>query len=158
MNIEAPKISNFQKVRGDIKYNITKNECHIPISHGKNTKKYIKATHEHKQTSLHRVIFFENNGFFPKVVMHKCDNPKCINPKHLKAGTLQENVQDMVNKNRHAYGIRNGGGVKLNDSKAKEIKELLKGSDLSLQKIADKFGVSKRTILFIKQNEHWKHV
>lgn len=34
------------------------------------------------------------------VIMHTCDNPKCVNPSHLKLGTQGENVIDTVNKGR----------------------------------------------------------
>ena len=33
-------------------------------------------------------------------VMHKCDNPRCVNPYHLKTGTAQENSTDMTDKSR----------------------------------------------------------
>lgn len=42
------------------------------------------------------------------VIMHLCDNPSCINPKHLKKGTHNDNVQDRVLKNRSAIGESNG--------------------------------------------------
>ena len=35
------------------------------------------------------------------LVMHHCDNPSCVNPKHLKITTQSENMQDCANKGRN---------------------------------------------------------
>ena len=40
------------------------------------------------------------------VVLHKCDNPICFNPKHLQIGTQWENIQDMKRKGRYRHHIQ----------------------------------------------------
>ena len=39
-------------------------------------------------------------GYMPAYVMHKCDNPACIRPSHLKEGTHSENTKEAYDKKR----------------------------------------------------------
>ena len=50
----------------------------------------------------HRVVWVMTYGQIPegKLVLHHCDHPGCVNPKHLFLGTTQDNYKDMVSKNR----------------------------------------------------------
>jgi len=59
----------------------------------------------------HRVAFLITGGILTNekpLVCHQCDNRKCCNPEHLFAGSVKDNVDDMVSKNRNARGERNG--------------------------------------------------
>lgn len=54
----------------------------------------------------HRVSWLVNRGEIPNdyYVLHKCDNPACINPEHLFLGTHTENMKDMKEKGRACKG------------------------------------------------------
>lgn len=89
-------------------------------------------------------------------VCHKCDNPSCVNPNHLFIGTVQENMTDMVNKNRSAKGSHHSQ-AKLNESSVKEIKKLLK-QNVSHKELAEKFGVGVRAISKINLGQRWGYI
>ena len=63
---------------------------HIAYVYGKSVKMYI-----------HRLIWMQTFGHTDLLICHHCDNPPCINPEHLYAGTAKQNTNDMVERGRH---------------------------------------------------------
>ena len=109
----------------------------------------------------HRFVWKTHNGPIPNElhVLHTCDNPACINLEHLFLGTHQDNMADRDRKNRQAKpkGTGNGRAI-LTEYDALLIKVYLRLGNLSLNDIADMFGVCKSTIVHIKAGRQWSHI
>lgn len=71
---------------------------------------YVQISVNGKKMYYHRWIWEQKYGPIPddKKVLHKCDNPACINVDHLFLGTQKDNVQDAVNKGRHSTCSKEG--------------------------------------------------
>lgn len=69
---------------------------------GKNQDGYGKFWVVSRSHGAHRVSWVIHNGQIPKgiQVLHKCDNPPCVNPSHLFSGSNLDNVSDRVAKGR----------------------------------------------------------
>lgn len=61
-----------------------------------------------KTERAHRLSFFWAGLELPpgKLVLHRCDNARCVNPKHLYAGSPKENMADMFSRGRAKPGGR----------------------------------------------------
>lgn len=88
-------------------------------------------------------------------VLHKCDNPSCVNPDHLFLGTQADNNLDRDRKGRHIAlrGSKNGMS-RLNDEKVL----LIRKSTLSSISLSKKILIDPSTIRKIRRRELWGHV
>lgn len=89
------------------------------------------------------------------MVMHKCDNPSCVNPDHLMLGSAQDNSMDMVSKGRAANGLRNARtGTKLNEVQVRAIA----ADERRYDAIAAEYNVQKQCVFDIKNRKTWAHL
>lgn len=85
--------------------------------------KSVKVNGVWRMGKLHRLAYCEAHGLSlddiaGKVVMHTCDNPRCINPDHLVLGTQAQN-----NADRHAKG-RDGNTRRVPDDVRARVRGL----------------------------------
>ncbi|WKB55988.1 HNH endonuclease [Eleftheria terrae] len=112
----------------------------------------------------HRVAFeiFHGVRLQPSVtVLHRCDNPACVNPLHLASGTQRENLADMRRKGRGAPPpIRLGVEqplAKLDPDKVRQIFQLHR-TGMTSNQLASHFGVSRATIHAVLTRKTWRHI
>lgn len=110
---------------------------------------------------VHRVAAFLWLGFdlhSKRKVLHKCDNPKCFNPKHLFIGTIADNNRDMTRKGRvfHPFGTINSH-AKLDES---DVFLIRRSEQLGTPRrmLAAVFGVCKANIGRICIGERWGYL
>ena len=96
-------------------------------------------------------------------VLHSCDNPSCVNPEHLSAGTPADNMRQKTERGRgnSAKGA-NHYRTKLTVATALKIYHHPMDTRLhwrdNMKLIADKFGVTSITVYKIRKKQSWKHI
>jgi len=109
-----------------------------------------------KTKSAHRVSYEAWIGPIPDgdMILHQCDNAKCINPLHLETGDQRKNMADCALRGRSASGPRNGMS-KITEEIAKMIRYQRSVNKLSYKEISTVFGLSQSQIGRICRGESW---
>ncbi len=102
----------------------------------------------YKRCRAHRVSWELYHGPIPEGmgVLHKCDTPTCVNPRHLFLGTQKDNAADAGKKGRLAIGEDNGK-TKLTDEQVRQIREDARSPFI----VADTFGIN---VMYVRQLKH----
>lgn len=114
-------------------------------------------------TLAHRVAFEQANG--PILgglhVLHRCDNPPCVNPEHLFLGTHQDNMDDRQRKGRTRLPPASSGSAcswaRLTEGDAATIRCLAE-CGVKQSRLAKLYGVSQTMVSRIKLRKAWAHV
>ena len=118
----------------------------------RNSGNYGHLTHRHRRWRAHVASWVVHNGPVPDgaQVLHTCDNPPCINPDHLRSGTVVENMRDMVARDRSLKGVKN------TNHKVTEADVLAIRLDPRLHRvIAADYGISRTAVSNIQTRRRW---
>ena len=110
----------------------------------------------------HRIIWEKANGQkIPAgaLIMHTCDTPRCVNPRHLRVGSHKENVRDCNEKGRRntPRGTK-CGQAKLTDQQVTVLRESYRTSPQTHERLAQMFGVTRKAISEALHGHTWAHV
>jgi hypothetical protein len=113
-----------------------------------------------KRRRAHRVSWELSNGALPAeaLVLHRCDNRKCVRPEHLYVGTHVQNMLDRSERERvhHPIGITHPA-AKLTDRIVQNIRERSRAGETQ-RSLAKTYRVSQATISMVVTRKHWGHV
>lgn len=116
---------------------------------------------DHHERS-HRVMMILLHGPLgdADLVLHHCDNPRCVNPLHLYIGDHADNTRDRMVRSGWQPPDNTGsknGQAKLTEDEVRQIKRRL-ATDGSQRSIAEDYGVDPSTISNINRCAYWTHV
>jgi hypothetical protein len=104
-----------------------------------------------KNMLAHRAVYELHFGDIPNgmFVLHKCDNPSCVNIDHLELGDQKKNVQDCIARGRR---VINRGRAKISFAVADRIRRSRKRG----VELAKLYGLSKASISEIRHGKTWR--
>ncbi len=114
-----------------------------------------RIEYKEQQVYVHRLAYACANGPIPDGihVLHECDVPNCVRPRHLFEGTQAENVEDMEAKGRaRKVGPRgeNNWNADLTDDQVAALRRRANTPGISQRAVAAEFGVSQSTVWRLK--------
>lgn len=110
----------------------------------------------------HRVSWELAYGPIPAglYVLHRCDDPSCVNPRHLFLGTQKDNIRDAVAKGRHKPSMVRGERVHNTNLTADDVRQArrLKSEGRTYPELAHQFDMSISGISKVVRGVTWGHV
>ena len=111
----------------------------------------------------HRWLWEQTTGLKlgDRILMHTCDNRRCVRPDHLRPGTQTENMADMDTKGRRGTPPDNRGELSpraiLTEDAVREIRAY-RGVYGAIPLLAKLHGTSREAICGVMYGKSWRHV
>lgn len=83
-------------------------------------------------------------GYKPNQINHHCDNPACVDIRHLQEGTQRQNMEQMAERGRSALGLKNGKARTPGAAICGAL--LLRKQGWKQREVAEMFGVHPTTV------------
>jgi len=129
-----------------------------------NQKTYGVTKVNGKKRLAHRVAYCESKGISIEeidglMVLHSCDNPRCVNPSHLRIGSHADNMMDRNSRLRTSKGTMHAMH-RIDEQTVNLIRDDYVGKrrGMSLAEVSKKYGISKTQCYRIVNGEAWKHI
>jgi hypothetical protein len=116
----------------------------------------VRKRNPRRQEYAHREAYFLTHMSLPggAHVLHRCDNPTCCNPAHLRIGTAGDNMCEKVARGRASRG-ENHGSSKLSEQQVEEIRCRYAAGDVTQKELAQEFCVGQMTICRAVLRRSW---
>ena len=123
-----------------------------------NSNGYGTIKYDGKMVLVHRLVWYLVYKRWPEdMLLHSCDNPCCINIKHLREGSAQDNMRDRDNKNRQTKG-KDVDNARLTENQVIKIRRMGIIGKYTQKEIGEMFGISRENVSLICSRKRWKHV
>jgi len=90
------------------------------------------------------------------VIMHSCDNPSCVNPRHLSLGTYKDNIWDCCKKDRRTKGLCKRSII--DPEIVYQIRHAIDNKIETMSSLAKKFNISPTAVSNAALRKSWAYL